>query len=179
MEDAARREFEEASRPEYRIVRATETGNSPATAIPIEVITLPRPVRGRSSGRAFGRLVHCLLAEGPLPDDPAEREAIARTHARICGAGAEMEAALALAVAAVEHPFLQTMLKAPVTIYREMPLMLKQDDCRLVEGRVDLAFTDGQSWSVVEFKTTRPTRCVIAGSFNSTGQRSNRRLACL
>ena len=39
--------------------------------------------------------------------------------------------------------------------YRELPVMVRLEDGALIEGRVDCAWTDGTSWTVVEFKTGR------------------------
>ena len=140
--------IEAGGQPRYRVVRATEAGTPPpADLIPIEVVTIGRTVRG--TGRSFGKLVHALLGESATQ---AEREAMARSYAREFGASAtDAEAAAQIAATALRHPILQAAAQGPC--YREMPLMLKGEDGSLVEGRIDLAFMEGDHWTLIEFKT--------------------------
>jgi ATP-dependent exoDNAse (exonuclease V) beta subunit len=39
--------------------------------------------------------------------------------------------------------------------YREAPLLLRLEDGRLVDGRIDIAWSDGKSWTVIDYKTDR------------------------
>ena len=39
--------------------------------------------------------------------------------------------------------------------HREYPVMVRLGDGTVVEGRIDLAITDGESWIVVDYKTDR------------------------
>ncbi len=55
--------------------------------------------------------------------------------------------------AAMLHPSLAVPPGA--TRYRELPIMLRVADGTLVEGRIDCAWSDGASWTVVDYKTDR------------------------
>jgi ATP-dependent exoDNAse (exonuclease V) beta subunit len=39
--------------------------------------------------------------------------------------------------------------------HQELPVQLRLADGRLLEGAVDLAFSDGRQWTIVDFKTGR------------------------
>jgi ATP-dependent exoDNAse (exonuclease V) beta subunit len=132
--------------PEYRIVRATESVAEPGETASVEVVAAPRPAGCQGSGRAFGKLVHALLQDPDLPS-----EAAAMAYARGFGAEEHVPAAVEIARAARRHPLLERAARS--ACYREMPLMLKLADGALVEGRVDLAFREGEGWVLVEFKT--------------------------
>ncbi|MCX6594579.1 MAG: UvrD-helicase domain-containing protein [Acidobacteria bacterium] len=107
----------------------------------IEVITLDRPLL-RAGGRRFGRLVHAALCDGRLA-----------LHARTLGASdEEVEAATAAVEAAQAHPLMQAASQAERTL-REVPVTLPLPDGRVLDGVVDLAFFDGTTWTVVDFKT--------------------------
>src|ERR1700730_15165737 len=43
--------------------------------------------------------------------------------------------------------------RGAVRLCRELPLMVQLDDGRVVEGLADLAWTDGSSWTIVDYKT--------------------------
>jgi ATP-dependent exoDNAse (exonuclease V) beta subunit len=38
-------------------------------------------------------------------------------------------------------------------VFRELPILVKLDDGQLVEGRADLVHFDGETWTVVDYKT--------------------------
>ncbi|MCX6597697.1 MAG: UvrD-helicase domain-containing protein [Acidobacteria bacterium] len=108
---------------------------------PVEVVTLDRPLL-RAGGRRFGRLVHAALCDGRL-----------ELHARTLGASEEeLEAATAAVHAAHAHPLMQAAARAQRTL-REAPVTLPLPDGRMLDGVVDLAFFDGTTWTVVDFKT--------------------------
>jgi ATP-dependent exoDNAse (exonuclease V) beta subunit len=46
--------------------------------------------------------------------------------------------------------------------YREMPVMVRLADGTLVDGRVDCAWTDGMSWTVIDYKTDRREKRNVA-----------------
>ena len=45
---------------------------------------------------------------------------------------------------------------ASPAVHRELPITVKLDDGRIVEGRADLVISDGESWTVIDFKTGSP-----------------------
>jgi ATP-dependent helicase/nuclease subunit A len=132
--------------PEYRVVRATESAAEPGEAAEVEVVRAPRPAGCEGSGRAFGKLVHALLQDAEMPSAMA-----AMAYARGMGAEADVPAAVEIAKSARRHPLLERAARS--ACYREMPLILRSGDGSLVEGRVDLAFREGDGWVLVEFKT--------------------------
>ncbi|HKA16521.1 MAG TPA: UvrD-helicase domain-containing protein [Myxococcota bacterium] len=108
----------------------------------------------RPGGRRFGALVHAVLAEVDLSADAPEVARTAELQGRIFGASAEEVAAATTAVmAALVHPVI-ARAAASAELRREVPVALPQDDGRLAEGVVDLAFRSaGGEWTVVDFKT--------------------------
>ena len=50
------------------------------------------------------------------------------------------------------------MFAFPFVFFREMRVMVRLDDGTLVEGRVDLAWSDGKSWTVIDYKTDASDR---------------------
>ncbi len=57
-------------------------------------------------------------------------------------------AAAGAALAAVAMP-------AGAKRYREMQVMVRLEDGTLVDGRVDCAWSDGETWTVIDYKTDR------------------------
>ncbi|HEY1339770.1 MAG TPA: 3'-5' exonuclease, partial [Bryobacteraceae bacterium] len=118
-----------------------------AERIPIETVTL-HVEPGRPTGRRFGRLVHDLLQH---PDGAAT--AYARKHG---ATDLERDAALQLVNAALRHPALA--FPANARIHRELPIAIRLADGTLAVGRADLAWSDGASWTVIDYKTDRRER---------------------
>jgi ATP-dependent exoDNAse (exonuclease V) beta subunit len=58
------------------------------------------------------------------------------------------------------HPILDRARKAQNAnvCRREVPVTLRTADGRLIEGFVDLAFSDGTRWTVIDFKTDEEIR---------------------
>ena len=98
-------------------------------------------------GRRFGKLVHAVLQSGGG----------ATAHGRRWNATPdEVRAAEEIARVALTHPLVAA---APGReIFREMPVIAKLDDGAIIEGRVDLAWTDGASWAVIDYKTDSAER---------------------
>jgi ATP-dependent helicase/nuclease subunit A len=107
----------------------------------------------RPHGRRFGTLVHAVLAEIPLDAGP---EVIGRTavvQGRYLGCpGPEVDAAATVVAQALAHPLLRRAASA-ADCRRELPLGLRLEDGSVLDGVVDLAFADGDGWTVVDFKT--------------------------
>jgi ATP-dependent helicase/nuclease subunit A len=107
----------------------------------------------RPSGPRFGRLVHSMLMSvGPnAPKDSIPR--FATMHARILGASsAEAAAAIEAVTKALTSP-LMLRAAAGAEVRRESPVVIRLEDGSLIEGVADLAFRDGEGWTVVDFKT--------------------------
>jgi ATP-dependent helicase/nuclease subunit A len=150
--------------PSVVVKTVTEPGSSPDPGdaeqgdLPeIEVIELARDPH-RPSGRRFGTLVHALLATVPLDAAPARIREVADVEGRILGAPAEeVVSATRIAEAALVHPVLARARAAMAVgrCRREVPIAWRTPDGSLLEGVVDLAFQEGDGWTVVDFKTDR------------------------
>ncbi|MBZ5617137.1 MAG: UvrD-helicase domain-containing protein [Acidobacteriia bacterium] len=144
--------------PRFRTATAETCGHAQeAERIAVETITLPAAA-GRPSGKKFGRVVHDILQHAECANDAEDLAAIwGRKH----GAGEEECAAAAAAARAVlDHP--AVAVPAGAERYRELPVMVRLEDGTLVEGRIDLAWSDGQSWTVVDYKTDRREKRNVA-----------------
>ncbi|WP_438026504.1 UvrD-helicase domain-containing protein [Sorangium sp. So ce233] len=115
---------------------------------------------GRPYGKRFGTLVHAVLAEVDLRAGEDEVRAVAAAQARLLGAPAEeLDAAVAAAVAALDHPLLRRAAQSAArgACERETPLLLRLADGTIAEGVVDLSFRESVGdvgiWTVVDFKT--------------------------
>jgi ATP-dependent helicase/nuclease subunit A len=110
----------------------------------------------RVSGRRFGVLVHALLASAPLDASVDQLKNLAALHARVLGATAqERQTAAAVVTRALMHPLLRAAhaaQQAGRACRRETPISITLDE-QLIDGQIDLAFDDGTSWVVVDFKT--------------------------
>ena len=62
-------------------------------------------------------------------------------------------AAVAAAIGALSHPLLRDAGSAK-RLHREWPVLLRREDGKLIEGTIDLAFSDGAHWTIVDFKTS-------------------------
>ena len=107
----------------------------------------------RPNSRRFGSLVHAVLAAIDLHTTDVERiRAVASNQARLLGGSSEEIEAAVLAVRfALEHPLMQRAASARV-MRREIPIVLDTPD-NMLEGIIDLTFSDGTSWVVVDYKT--------------------------
>jgi ATP-dependent exoDNAse (exonuclease V) beta subunit len=138
--------IESGSNPTFTVRLATEAVFvQEALTIPVEVVGID--VDSTSHGRRFGRLVHAVLQSGGA----------AAVHGRRWNATpTEVLAAEEIARVVLKHP-----LVAPAPgreIFREMPLVVRLKDGAIMEGRVDLAWTDGESWTVIDYKTDSADR---------------------
>jgi ATP-dependent exoDNAse (exonuclease V) beta subunit len=97
--------------------------------------------------------VHAVLRDLDLNGAGDQIPAIARVHARLLGAPREEADAAADAVASAwAHPLLDRA-RASGLCHREMPIHLRLEDGRLLEGVMDLAFLEEDRWVVVDFKS--------------------------
>jgi len=156
--DARARMVEAGSSPRYRVVLAERFSGVDETAtIPVETITLPSSEH-RPSGRKFGRLVHDILQRAERASDV---EALAAVWGRRHGLG-DVDCLAAADAARAALRKLEEMAPAATHRHREHPVMVRLADGRIVDGRIDLAWSDGERWTVVDFKTDRKEKRRIA-----------------
>ena len=127
---------------------------------PVEIVELPRAAN-RPSGPRFGALVHSVLASVPLHGDLAAIQRLATIHGRVLGAPAEeIDAASESVRAALAHAVFDSARQAAQQgcCRREVPIAWRDPDGLLVEGVVDLAFEQGEGWTVIDFKTDEEFR---------------------
>ena len=150
-----------ASRPSLDVTTATSASMLELPGVeqvPVTIVDsgsqVPRP-----GGIRFGSLVHALLADVPFGDEGLDAlPRLSEAHGRILGAtNQEVEAARELVRGVLAHPVLEAAGRAARNgqCYRETPVTYRLDTGALVEGYVDLAFRDGASMVVVDFKTDR------------------------
>jgi ATP-dependent exoDNAse (exonuclease V) beta subunit len=159
--------IQEASTPSVSVATATQIaalGDAPDVSTDFSVtVEEVDDIGSRPHGLRFGMLVHAVLADVPLSEQPdAQRDAVSRlavSHGRILGAeDIEIDAARNLALHVLAHPLLRAAAAAAEhgRCHREAQVTCVRDDGTLVEGTVDLAFDDGEGFVVVDFKTDRP-----------------------
>jgi|HubBroStandDraft_6_1064221.scaffolds.fasta_scaffold20239_2 ATP-dependent helicase/nuclease subunit A len=150
-----------ASKPTHTVRTATsEVRREKATheRFPqVDVVELPRD-GDRPAGPRFGTLVHAALATVALDATAQQAAKVATLQGRILSA-TEQEVTVAAHVvhAALSHPLLVRAREAGFRgqCRREVPVTLPQPDGTIVEGVIDLAFLENNSWTVVDFKTDR------------------------
>ncbi len=125
---------------------ATESGTAPASTVVVESLH-KKP--NRPSGRRFGILVHDMLRDVAFDAGRPAIEALATSHR---ATPEEVEAATEAVLNALAHPLIQRAAAAS-RIHRELPIALPIEPGRLLEGTIDLAFLEGNSWTIVDFKT--------------------------
>jgi ATP-dependent exoDNAse (exonuclease V) beta subunit len=152
-----------AQQPSIDVMTATAAAADEALApIGEDIDVSTEMVEGagpRPGGQRFGSLVHALIADMPLDVPDAKTIArLASAHGRVLGADAvEIAAAEVLVRRVLKHPVLQAAARAHQEghCYREMPVTWRTDAGAIVEGFVDLAYADGSTFVVVDFKTDR------------------------
>ena len=158
LDDAAASVFRIAAQPAK--AWAASKGALVSEKAPVEVIELPRDA-GRPTGIRFGTLVHAALATVPFTADAAAIQRVVLSHTRVLGATEQEGAAAARLVQNVlAHPILRRAQDASLQrrCRREVPLTFRTSAGLLVEGIVDLAFKDGDQWTIVDFKTDEELR---------------------
>jgi ATP-dependent helicase/nuclease subunit A len=131
------------------IFTATEAPDSPV-ATPVRFETVQK-VGSRSMGPRFGTLVHTILRDVPLDD--AHVDELAKVHGRVFGAtDQEIKDAAGAVAAALQHPLLERARNSKLC-RRELPILLKLEGNRILEGVIDLAFEENGTWHIVDFKT--------------------------
>jgi len=154
------RALEAGGIPAFRIVSPAEGLEDPPERRPIQVesvSTASSIVAGRAGGRRFGILVHAILRDLDLRGTPVQIAALAKVHARLLDAPREEAESAATAIEAAWAHSLLERARAADRSYRELPIDLRLEDGRLLEGVIDLAFLEGDRWVVVDFKTDAAT----------------------
>jgi ATP-dependent exoDNAse (exonuclease V) beta subunit len=156
--------IERARTPSINVRTATDLArNLPATdrldgdGPDVDLVDLSPPL-GRPYGPRFGSLVHATLATVPLDASSDVVERVARTQGRILLATDEETTAAAEAVSGMLRHDLFDRARAAESLgrcSREVPVMWMAPDGTLVEGTVDLAFQEGDTLTVLDFKTDR------------------------
>ncbi len=149
-----RQAIESGSAPRFDPLRATDAPQLPPGAASPIIVERIAADPSRPSGRRFGALVHAILEEVDFGADRDAIDSLARIHQRVTGATSEeTEAAIGAVAAVLEHPIIKRARGAE-RCHRELPIVLRAEGNRLVEGVIDLAFIDRGAWTVVDFKTT-------------------------
>jgi ATP-dependent helicase/nuclease subunit A len=134
---------------QFDIFTATEDLDSPV-APPVRFETVQKAT-SRSMGPRFGTLVHTILRDVSL--DGEHIDELAKVHGRVFGAtDQEIKDAAAAVAAALQHPLLERARKSKLC-RRELPILLKLEGNRILEGVIDLAFEENGAWHIVDFKT--------------------------
>jgi ATP-dependent helicase/nuclease subunit A len=123
----------------------------------VDVIELQRE-KERPQGARFGTLVHTILATVALDADSEAIEEMAKLQGRILGCtDDEVTAAIPVVNGVLAHDLIE---KANAALgqghcRRETPITLTRTDGGLIEGVIDLAFLEGNTWTIVDFKTDK------------------------
>jgi ATP-dependent helicase/nuclease subunit A len=123
----------------------------------VTLVELPRN-KERPAGVRFGALVHATLSTVDLDAAPESTKRVATLQGRILGASEEeVEAASITVQTVLGHPLLQRAGRAWLCgqCRRETPITLTLENGTLVEGVIDVAFLEDDSWTVIDFKTDR------------------------
>ena len=137
----------------FDVFTATETSESPTDfKVEVSVESIEKAV-DRAGGPRFGTLVHTVLRDAPLGADRDALARLAEVHGRVLGAPREeVEAAIDATQAALHHPLL-AKARCAQRLHRELPIILRLDGNRVIEGVIDLAFEVDGCWHIVDFKT--------------------------
>jgi ATP-dependent exoDNAse (exonuclease V) beta subunit len=118
--------------------------------ITVEHESIPRVSRG-PSGPRFGTLVHRVLRDSI--GDAEIPQQVVESYGRILGATLEeIEVTQQVVTRALSHPLLKRA-RSSSRCHREVPITLRLDGSRILEGICDLLFLEAERWHVVDFKT--------------------------
>jgi len=138
--------------PSLRVFAATDIVEPPpGYAARVQVERVARA--GRPKGARFGSLVHLVLRDSDFMASRESIDRIARSHARLLNAPEEeIQAACSAVAAALRHPLLERAGRSS-RVYRELPVVIRDELAGLLEAVIDLAFLENSCWIVVDFKT--------------------------
>ena len=144
------------SAPSVNVQRVTDAARLSDVPMSDVAVLAVQTSASRRGGRAFGALVHEVLA---VVDLDATESAIADAvafKARVLGEADVDQAAIVRAVGdTLRHPLFAAAARAQAggRCRREAPVTLRLDDGTWIEGQLDLAYEDADGWMVVDFKT--------------------------
>ena len=141
------------SKPSMDVFIATDAHEPPDGYA--DRVRIARVVRSdtRPGGSRFGSLVHMILRDIPFDASLEQIAPIARAYARLVDATEpEVRAAAQAVLGCLNHPLVEQARKAD-RVFRELPIVTRTDDGRLLDAVIDLAFEDESGWSVIDFKT--------------------------
>lgn len=158
---------EVSSMPSWSVVTAGSHSTAPSLTIdqttaageiwsnlPDVTVESVQGITERPFGPRFGTLVHTVLSIVPLDADPSAVVTTTSVQGRILGANTEEVTAAAKAVlGALAHPRLKAAARAGKKCRREVPVTAQLGRGVVVEGVVDLAYEEDESWLVVDYKT--------------------------
>lgn len=154
-------------------VPLTVTGSkdieAPPERGPIQIERVGQMDKGGPGGTRFGTLVHAILRD--MAFDATERQVT--EQARILAQagdvpGSEVKAAVRSVVSVLNH-FLIRRASASRESYREFPFLLKMEKGRLLEGSIDLAFLEDDTFHIVDFKTDKASERKLEGYLKQVG----------
>ena len=126
---------------------------------PVQIIEVPRDI-DRPSGIRFGALVHAVLGTVPLDANAGVIQRVTELHARTLGStDEEVEFAAKVVQTVLALPVLERAREAAKAhrCRREAPIAWRNGRA-LIEGTIDLAFQEGDRWTLVDFKTDEDFR---------------------
>jgi ATP-dependent exoDNAse (exonuclease V) beta subunit len=143
----------EAAKESIDVFIATDASEPPfGYAESVRLTRVSRP-ETRPKGPRFGTLVHLIMRDVPYDATPHAIEHIAMTHARLTAATEEEISAAVQAVSlCLKHPLVD-LARGSNSVHRELPIVVKSDDGKLLDAVIDLAFRDQSGWVIVDFKT--------------------------
>lgn len=138
---------------QFDVFTASESGEAPLDfSVTVDYQAAQKPP-GRSSGARFGTLVHTVLRDAPFDADAGAIRALAVVHGRVLGATEqEVQHACEAVIEALRHSLLDRARRSK-QCRRELPIILRLEGNRVLEGVIDLAFEENGCWHVVDFKT--------------------------
>jgi ATP-dependent helicase/nuclease subunit A len=125
----------------------------------VKIVEVPRDP-DRPTGLRFGALVHAVLGTVPLDGDADVIRRLTTLQGRTLGAtDEEVESAVKVVQSVLALPILDRAREAARTnrCRREVPVAWRNGDT-LIEGVIDLAFEEGERWTLVDFKTDEEFR---------------------
>ena len=145
--------IESGRSPSFRVLATTECETpAPVGVESTEVVTLERDLL-RPSGLRFGELVHTMLRAARLNETSGGLQSLGRLHGRVLAADDhEIAGAVSVVERALDSDLLRRAHRAD-ELLREAPFALDLDDGTTLEGVVDLLFREGDSWTVIDYKT--------------------------
>jgi ATP-dependent exoDNAse (exonuclease V) beta subunit len=126
---------------------------------PVQIIEVLRDA-DRPSGIRFGALVHAVLGTVPLDGDTDVIRRVTELQARTLGStDDEIVSAAKVVKTVLALPILARARKAAKTHHcrREASIAWRNGET-LIEGVIDLAFDEGNRWTLIDFKTDEELR---------------------